>query len=106
MRFALQHLKGDVHEQGEHQQDHAERQRQPEFALSGIERDGGGQSTRGPRMFPPTIMAEPISAMTWPKAAVITAASAKRASRATAQAVRHADAPSVWAVRRTRGSTP
>src|SRR5438034_2436060 len=59
-----------------------------------------------PRMFPPTIMAEPISAMTWPKAAVMTAARAKRASRATAQAVRQADAPSVWAVRRTRGSTP
>src|SRR5213078_3461961 len=36
----------------------------------------------------------------------MTAASAKRASRATVQAVRHGPAPSVSAVRRTRGSTP
>jgi len=59
-----------------------------------------------PRMLPPTIIAAPTSATTWPKAAVMTAASANRASRATAHAVRHVPAPSVSAVRRMRGSTP
>src|SRR6266516_3843782 len=59
-----------------------------------------------PRMLPPRIIAAPTSATTWPKAAVMTAASAKRASRATVQAVRQGPAPSVSAVRRTRGSTP
>jgi len=59
-----------------------------------------------PRMLPPTVMADPISATTWPKAVVITAARANRASRATVHAVRHRPAPSVSAVRRMRGSTP
>ena len=59
-----------------------------------------------PRMLPPTIIAAPTSATVWPNAAVITAASAKRASRATVQAARHGPAPSVSAVRRMRGSTP
>src|SRR2546423_1556380 len=40
-------------------------------------------------MLPPTVMADPISATTWPKAVVITAARANRASRATVHAVRH-----------------
>src|SRR5881398_1230507 len=57
-------------------------------------------------MLPPTVMADPISATTWPKAVVITAARANRASRATVHAVRHRPAPSVSAVRRMRGSTP
>src|SRR5437773_862495 len=56
-------------------------------------------------MLPPTIIAAPTSATTWPKAAVMTAARANRASRATAPAVRHVPAPSVSAVRRMRGST-
>src|SRR5437879_12602883 len=59
-----------------------------------------------PRMLPPTVMADPISATTWPKAVVITAARANRASRATVHAVRHRPAPSVSAVRRMRGSAP
>jgi len=45
-------------------------------------------------MLPPRIIAAPISATTCPKAAVMTAASAKRASRATVHAVRHGPAPS------------
>ena len=53
-----------------------------------------------------TLTTAPISATTWPKAAVMTAARAKRASRATVQAVRHDPAPNVSAVRRIRGSTP
>src|SRR5207245_868768 len=57
-------------------------------------------------MLPPTVMADPISATTWPKAVVITAARANRASRATVHAVRQRPAPSVSAVRRMRGSTP
>src|SRR5213596_2916430 len=106
MRFALQHLQGDVHEQGEHQQDHAERQRQPEFALSGVERDGGGQGTRRAADVPADDHGRADLRDDVAEGGVMTAARAKRASRATAQAVRQADAPSVWAVRRTRGSTP
>src|SRR5881397_123797 len=92
MRFALQHLQGDVHEQGEHQQDHAERQRQPEFALSGVERDGGGQGTR--------------------RAADVPADDHGRAdlrddvAEGGGDDCREGEARSVWAVRRTRGSTP
>ena len=59
-----------------------------------------------PRILPPTVMADPISATTWPNAVVMTAASAKRASRATVHAASQRPAPSVSAVRRMRGSTP
>src|SRR5207244_8192555 len=43
MTLALEHLQGDVDEQREHQQDDAERERQPEVALAGVERDGRGE---------------------------------------------------------------
>src|SRR5467141_3813971 len=57
-------------------------------------------------MLPPTVMADPISATTWPKAVVITAARANRASRATVHAVRQRPAPSVSAVGGILKSTP
>src|SRR2546426_12417841 len=59
-----------------------------------------------PRMLPPTVMADPISATTWPKAVVITAASANRASRATVHAVRQRPAPRGSAGRRGGGGAP
>ncbi len=57
------------------------------------------------RMLPPTMSAAPTSDSTRPNATTTAAASAKRASRATAQPVRSVPAPRVSAVRRTLGST-
>jgi hypothetical protein len=57
-------------------------------------------------MFPPTIIAAPTSASTRPNATTTAPPNAKRASRATAQCACRGPAPSVSAVRRTRGSTP
>src|SRR5712664_3047057 len=48
MATPLQHLQRDVHDERQHQQHQAERDRQAEVALRGVQRDGRGQRTGRP----------------------------------------------------------